>query len=191
MPRDWIATLLGRLEVSESIAVVAAAAACFAAWQAFRSAEVSRRMYALAVTEQRRTEPAIDLYLVDSQINHLHTENRRIYLFRLVVTNRSVVGNSIKRVSLSIEFGKLGERLSNITIPHETAAAQAAAVTEDEVLAMPVSIAPGETLSGIALFPLNEDLLQGVDVESYTVSITDGHDGNVSCEAILLPETGR
>ena len=190
-PSDWIATLRGTFEVSEAIAVVAAAAACFAAWQAFRSAQASRRMYALAVTEQRRTEPAIDLYLVESQINHLQTENRRIYLFRLIVTNRSVVANSIKYVSLSIEFGTLGERLSNVTIPHDAAVAQAAAAREQEVLTIPVSIAPGETLSGIALFSLSEDLLQGAAVESYTVSITDGHDKDVRCEAILLREVGR
>ena len=184
-PRDWIAGLLGTLDVSEAIAAVAAAAACFAAWQAFRSAQASRRMYALAVTEQGRTEPAIDLYLVDSQINHLRAENRRIYVFRLIATNRSVVANSIKYVSLSIEFGELGERLSNVTIPHDAAAAPAASVTEQEVLTVPVSIAPGETLSGIALFPLNEDLLRGAAVESYAVSITDGNDKDVRCEGDL------
>ena len=174
---------------SEWIAFGSMLAAWIATWQAIRSTRLSGRMYSLSVAEQRRTEPAVDVYLADSQIQHHPSEQRRIYVFHLLITNSSLSANSIKQISLSVEFRAQDRPPSNVSVPHDTAAADAAGVSLDEILRVPSPIAAGDSISGAAVFPFANALLGSSSVESYTVTVSDAHDREVHCQAILLEET--
>ena len=164
-------------------------AAWIAAWQAIRSTRLSHRMYSLSITEQRRTEPAVEVYLADSQFVHLPNEQRRIYVFHLLITNKSLAANSIKQVTLSLEYGERGQPLSNVAVPHDSNAASRVGVGAPEVLRVPSPIAGGETISGAAVFNIANALLGNGAVESYTVTVLDAHDRQAHCHAILLRET--
>ena len=166
---------------------VGALAAVVAAWAGIRRFRVAHRTYSLSVEAERRKEPAVEVYLHDSRILNLPGEERRIYLFHLVITNTSRTANSIKRIELALEYGRRGEPPSNIVIPHDSNAAMAADM-EAEVLRVPCSVAAGATIRGAALFPIATGLIGDGVVESHIVTVTDAHDRGVQCQAIMMWE---
>ena len=145
-------------------------------------------MYSLSVEAERRKEPAVEVYLDDSRILNPPGEERRIYVFRLVITNTSLSPNSIKRIELTLEYGQQGQPPSNVVIHHDSSAAVAASMEATEVIRVPCSIAAGATIAGAALFPIDTGLIGDGVVESHVVTMTDAHDRAVQCHAILLWE---
>ena len=145
-------------------------------------------MYSLAIEAERRKEPAVEVYLVDSGILNPPGEERRIYVFQLLITNKSLSANSIKQIELALEYGPQGQPPSNVMIPHDSSAAMAANMEATEVICVPCSIAAAATIAGAALFPIATDLIGDGVVESHVVTVTDAHDRGVECHAILLRE---
>lgn len=165
------------------------------AWTALLTALVAlvnvwlaRRQLSLATAEGRRKDPAINVCLAKARIKHLPSEHRRLYVFSLVVTNKSIVANSIKEIVLVIESGQQGQATSTINVPHTPSTASVSSVSDSECFKTPFSIGAGETVSGIALFSVRDNLVQGMAIESYRVRLTDGHDRQALCKAILLRE---
>ena len=183
-----VSVAVSGMSIYEWIALGSMLAAWIAAWQAIRSTRLSRRMYCLSVAEQRRTEPALEVYLANSYIVHLQNEKRRIFVFHLLITNQSLAANSIKQVKLTLEYGQRGQPTSNVAVPHDSNAASAVGVGPLQLLRVPSPIAAGETGSGAAVFPISNALLGNSVVESYTVTVLDAYDRQAHCQAILLKE---
>lgn len=106
MPTNWVA-------------IVAALAAWVAAWQAFRSAKTARRAYQLVLEQEKRLRPSLELYLVEAHIRRIKQLGIRIYVFRIMVTNKSDAVNYLKELRLFIEHDRKLGPLSNVAIPHE------------------------------------------------------------------------
>ena len=86
---DRIIASVNNLDATNWIAFGSMLAAFIAASEAFRSRRISSRMYDIAVREKLRTETPLDVYLVDSRILHVAREQRRVYVFELLITNKS------------------------------------------------------------------------------------------------------
>lgn len=179
---------IGGMEVTELVAVGSMLAAWVAAWQAFRSTRMTRLMYSLSVEAERRKEPAVEVYLADYRMLNPPDEERRIYVFRLLITNKSLAANSIKRIALTLEYGHQGQPPSNVVIPHDSSAAIAASMEATEVIRVPRSIAAGDTITGAALFPIDTGVVGDGVVQSHILTVTDAHDRDVQRHAILLWE---
>ena len=119
----------------------------------------------------------------------LRITNAAFTCFTLVITNTSLAANSIKQVTLSLEYRQSGQPPSNATVPHDSNAASMFAVGAPEVLRVPSPIAAGGTVSGAAAFNIATTLLGDGAVESYTVTVLDAHDRRAHCQAILLRES--
>ena len=180
--------MINGMDGPEWIAFGSMLAAGIAAVAICRNTRLMRQMYTLAVAEQQRTQPAIQIYLADSRFLHQPIAQRRIYMFRLVITNQSLVANSIKQLSLAVEYDERGEPLSNVAIPHDSSAASAAKIVSAEVFRVPSPIAAGESVAGTALFPIANALLGDSVVNSHTVLVLDAHDRETRCQAIVLRE---
>lgn len=187
-PFQRMMSAIGGMAGCEWVAVGSMLAAWVAAWQAFRSTQMNRRMYALAAEAERRKEPAVAVHLADYRMLSPPNEERRIYVFRLLITNKSLSANSIKRIELTLEYGKQGQPPSNVVIPHDSSAAIAASMEATEVIRVPRSIAAGDTISGAALFPIDAGLIGDGVVKSHILTVTDAHDREIQCDAILLWE---
>ena len=187
-PFQRMMTAIGGMGVSEWVAVGSMLAAWVAAWQAFRSTRMARRMYSLSVEAERRKESAVEVYLADSRILNPPGEEHRIYVFQLLIANKSLSANSIKRIELALAYGQQGQPPSNVVFPHDASAAMAASMEATEVIRVPCSIAAGATMAGAALFPVATGLIGDGVVESHIVTVTDAHDRDVECHAILLRE---
>lgn len=187
-PFQRMMSAIGGMEVAEWVAVGSMLAAWVAVWQAIRSTRMTRRMYSLSVETERRKEPAVEVYLADYRMLNPPREERRIYVFHLLITNKSRLANSIKGIELMLEYGQQGQPPSNVVIPHDSSAAVSAGMEATEVIRVPRSIAAGATITGAALFPIDAGLICDGVVESHILTVTDAHDRDVQCHAILLWE---
>ena len=157
--------------------------------EAFRSRRLSSRMYDIAVREKLRIETPLDVYLVDARIVHVPREQRRVYVFELLITNKSAAPNSIKQLSLSLDYDQQNRPKSNLAIQHDRKALDASPAGQaGDALSVPRIIAAGEAISGTALFPVVNVILEHGPIEMYTVQLLDAHDRAAECQAILLKE---
>ena len=185
---NWFCALARELDVGNWIAVVGSAAAWFAAWQAYRSAQASRASQLLAQEALARGEPSIAVYLADARLIHASNRTQRVYVLQLLISNQSIAANSIKRISLSMEHGSPGRPRSHLAVDHSHEVPVATGASDADALKLPVSIGAGESLRAVAQFLVNEELLQGDAVESCSVLVTDSHDRNAKREVIFTRE---
>lgn len=165
-------------------------AAFIAATEAFRSRRISSRMYDIAVREKFRTETPLDVYLVDSLILHSPKEQSRVYVFKLLITNKSAAPNSIKQLFLSLDYDQQNQPASILAIQHDPEALDPSTAGQvGNALTIPRPIAAGEAISGTALFPVAGGILERGSIDMYTVRLLDAHDRAAECQAILLRET--
>ena len=179
-PFQRLMSAIDGMGVSEWVAVGSMLGAWVAAWQAFRSTRMARRMYSLSVEAERLKEPALKVYLADYRILNPPSEDRRIYVFHLLITNTSLSANSIKGIELSLEYGQQGQPPSNVVVPHDASAAMAASMEATEVIRVPCCIAAGAPIAGAALFPIDTGLIGDGVVESHVVTVTDAYDQDSS-----------
>lgn len=188
---ERIKSFMLQLELSEWIAIVSAVAACSAAWVAARNRLLAVRSHALAVAAHKRNEPDLDVYLSDSSVCRLPSEQRHVYVFRLVITNRSLAANSVKQLTLFLESGQADAPAPNVLCPHDSSVSGLIGVPATDVFNIPRLLAPGEAISGVAMFPITDSLLDYCAVESHAVMVTDAHGQQVHCQAILLRESSH
>ncbi len=187
---DHIVAIINDLDATDWIAIASMLTAVLATSEAFRSRRISSRMYDIAVREKLRTETPLDVYLADSRILHVPREQRRVYVFELLITNKSAAPNSIKQLSLSLDYDQQNRPASNLAIQHDPKALDTSPTGQvGNALSVPRLIAPGEAISGTALFPVADVILEHGPVEMYTVQLFDAHDRAAECQAILLKET--
>ena len=103
-------------------AVASAIAAWVAAWYAFGSARIARKSYELALQQEQRRRPALELYLLNAHIRRFMTQQCRIYIFDLEITNKSESDNSVRDIRLHIEHRRGQGPSSNLTISHDPSA---------------------------------------------------------------------
>ena len=145
-------------------------------------------MYEIAIREQRRTETPVEVYLADSRILHVPAQQRRVYVFELVITSKSALANSIKQLSLSMDYEQDKRPASSLAIQHSAAALDESVAEVHSVFAVPRAIAAGEAVSGTALFSIADNILDNDTIEMYTVEVVDVHDRAARCQAVLLRE---
>jgi hypothetical protein len=180
--------VLTSLSRSEWTALGALLVSAFSAWQAFRSRRIAERAYQLSYAAHRRSQPSLELYLVEGYIRPVANPARRVCVFKVRITNQSDAANGLKAAALKVAYRKPGEVHSNVIVHHDPGCAGVLSGKDYlNVLQIPQSMAPREVVGGAALFPIPDDLIRGARIESYTLS-ADSHNQEVEQEAILLWE---
>lgn len=170
------------------VAIAAATAAWLAAWQAFRSSRIARHSYRLALRQEQRLEPSLEVYIVDAHIVRLTRAGKRIYVFRITIANKSFAANALKELQLIIHYSGDQMHLSSIAIPHQPEWASSVHQILSDVLEIPSSVAAHTVIGGVALFQLYDEVLETSKIESYTVKLVDTYGNQTEREAILLQE---
>lgn len=179
--------VLGDVSPSTWISLGALVVAAYAAWYARRGTRIAEQVYNLHYAAHQRLQPALELYLVDAYIRPVPDPPRRIYVFQIRVTNKSDAANALKDVTLKIACGRRGEPPSNVIVRHNREAARAIANPPD-LLRVPQSVSAHSVTGGLALFPVADPLLRGLQIDSYTISLVDAHDHEVTKDALILRE---
>ena len=169
------------------ISIITALAACFAVWYAARSNRIAKQAYDLALEQDRRHRPSLDLYLVDSYTKRIEQSDERIFVFRLMITNKSASRNSIKDIQLLIEHQREVGPPSNVSIPHNPDLSNKTNENENP-FKIPFIIDSYSVIGGSAIFNVPNEIIRGSSVETYMVKIVDNKDHATELEAILLQE---
>jgi hypothetical protein len=167
--------------ISAAAAVGSAVAAWIAAWHA-------RRTYKLALQQETRRKPSLEIYLINGYIRRQSTPLRRLFVFKLMITNKSDAANALKDLQLVIHYrGKQGSP-GNVTISHSPKWGTALPESQENPLPTPCGIPAREVVGGVAIFGAAEELLQDFRIDSYTITAVDSFGNQTEREAILLQE---
>ena len=140
------------------VSIIAALAACFAVWYAARSNRIAKQAYDLASEQDRRHRPSLDLYLVDSYIKRIEQSDERIFVFRLMITNKSASRNSIKDIQLLLEHQREVGPLSNVSIPHNPDLSNKINENENR-FKIPLIIDSYSVIGGLAIFNVPNEMI--------------------------------
>jgi hypothetical protein len=157
-------------------------------WNAILARRIAKSSYQLAVEARDRTSPSLELYLDHGYIRRLPNPPRRVFVFRIVVTNRSDAPNSLKLIRLLIEHQRGDGPSSHLEVAPDPACAGALAFSEDDVLKIPTPIAQRAVVAGTLFFPVAQELLADTRIEAYAVSLIDTFDRESLREVLLLTE---
>lgn len=172
----------------EWIAVASAVAAWIAALQAYRSSRVARRAYRLAMEQETRLRPSLELYLVEAHVRRPESGARRLYVFSLTVSNKSDMANAIKHIRLIIEHSHGQGPISNIAIPHNPDLSDQLPGNDLRPFRVPCNIGARAVLGGSSIFEVPDDIFKDSRIEAYTLAIEDTYGHETSAEAIFLEE---
>jgi hypothetical protein len=176
------------LEASNWIAIGSAVIALASLWNAIMARRIARSSYQLAVEARDRTTPSLELYIDQGYIRRLATPPRRVFVFRLVVTNRSDAPNSLKTIRLLIEHRRGNGPSSHLEVSPDPTCATAFGFTEADVLKTPTPVAQRAVISGTVFFPVARELLADTRIEAYVVLLTDTFGRETPREVLLLTE---
>ena len=96
-------------------AIAAAAAVIVAGW----SLRTSRQALKVSLRTEARVQAPLEVYLAEAYIRRIRREDRRICIFRVVITNRSDLANSLRAVDLGILYRKKGSAVLRLTVAHD------------------------------------------------------------------------
>jgi hypothetical protein len=164
-------------------AVVAAVAAGIALW----SITISRQALKVSLRTEQRAQAPFEIYLVEAYVRRSRRERRRLYVFRIVVTNKSDLPNSLRSVELNILYVRHDAAASTILVPHN--AKDSAALRERvETLAVPSAVPARGVVSGVAIFAVTDEVLAGSTVDSYQMTVSDALSRIARLDVSILQE---
>ncbi|MFD8391201.1 hypothetical protein ACFV2N_18880 [Streptomyces sp. NPDC059680] len=133
--------------------------------------------------EQRRNiQPQVQL--LESRRRVLGDAERYSYL--LHVANPADSGHFISRADLSVNYRSRDGVALTVTIPAERVAEEEVKYLGDESsLQIPVNVSSRQAIQGWVHFKLSENLMQGHDVDRFTVLLETGDGGALSVESII------
>lgn len=160
------------------LSALAAVLSAVWAWSSARSAAQSHR---LALEQESKRKPSIDVYLIDGEQLGADASAASTYRFRLRVTNLSEAPNAIVQLILEIEYARGNSRGLQLLLPHQP--------VDDEVsFRLPKLLQPKEAVEGWATFTLPNELRQGARTETYQVTLVDAAANRFSVRPIIIPQ---
>ena len=170
------------------IALFSAGIAVLSFWNAFMARRIAKSAYLLAAEARDRTTPSLELYIDFGYVRRLAALARKVFVFRVVVTNCSDAQNSLKTIRLLIEHRRADGPPSHLELVSDATCAKALGFDEDDVLTVPSAIAQRDVVAGTVFFPAAQELFTETRIEAYTVSLIDTFDRESLKEVLLLPE---
>ena len=174
------------LRFEDWVAIAAMCAAWVAAWQSIRSSRVARSAYQLALKQEQRLQPSLEMYIVDAYFHWRTNPSRRLYVFQVTISNKSFSGNGLKDLRLVVHCSRDHGPPSDITISHKFELGEQLHVSGADLLKVPSPIGAHTVMGGLTLFEVHDEVLAGAKVESYTLKLVDTYGNETDRETILL-----
>ena len=150
------------------VSIAATLAALIAAWLAFRTAGTVKRANHLGLERKQFIQPSLELFLFEANILPFELSGAWLYVFRIIVTNKCNLWNSIEDLRRIIEHHSDQGAVSNVAIPHERELAVHLPKGSKDVLKIPCGISANVLLGGMVLFRVSSDILRISRVTSTT-----------------------
>lgn len=171
-------------------AIISALAAVLSAWFSARATRIAQLSLGLAQKQEKDRKPSLDLYLIDSSYKRLKDRRTRVYIIQLSISNRSSMDNSVRRIDLTIEGKKEseGQTKTNIVLSHTSTVASQISNLKRRAFLVPIKVGAYETAEGCALFEVKDELLSGLEIDSYLLTAVDSRGFQSQLEPIVINE---
>jgi len=165
---------------------VPAIAAWIGAFFAYLNARRSNRALRLTEQQEERRKPNLVLYLQGGYL--CKTDEERVYMFLLSVSNLSDTDNAVARNDLRIEYRTAFNFSATVDIPSVSQGIDIFGGESHSTLETGVKIEAHQTVVGKVFFRLNKAMLQDCAVDSYIIVVTDTHGKRTSVATSLVQE---
>lgn len=152
----------------------------------YLNARRSARLLRLAEQQEERRRPILVLYFQGGYLRR--TDQDRVYMFMLAVSNPSDSNNSVARIHLRIEYRTPANFLATVDVPNVFQANEEFGGASHAALEIPINVDAHKTIVGRVFFRLNKSLLKDCAVDGYEIIVTDTHDAQTSVETALVQE---
>jgi len=142
---------------------------------------ISYKSYNLSKISEIKTCPIMKYYLADKMI--ILKEDKRIYFFRVRVSNLSRSNNAISNSNLVVNYKK-GKRLHSIRIDSKWFSLNKDYTSTN----LPHNIEAGNTISVTIMFELEESFSRNEDIKDYELIFSDTFNNEQSIGIALLNE---
>lgn len=138
---------------------------------------VARNSLKLMEQREKRLQPALQLFHINSYLKRDKEQNSRIYAVNISITCASDTDNSVQDLSMRIYFKRNQATVSNVAIPImkniNKAVTDLVGVNSQEIIVIPLKIRAHEAVTGWALFNISNEFLADSSIENYQVVLTD------------------
>lgn len=144
------------------IALLAACAACASAFFAYRNSRIANRALALSKKSSTGADPKTSVHLIDAFRYRVQQQNTIVYVFCIVVENKSTLTNSIVDVELRIPLVKAGlERVA--VFKHSGRLAEGEGLRIQNILQIPATLAARGSVAANCCFEVPFEVLHGAE----------------------------
>lgn len=165
---------------------VPALAAWIGAFFAYLNARRSNRVLRLSEQQEERRKPNLVLYLQGGYL--CKTDEERVYMFILSVSNPSDSDNAVARNDLRIEYRTAFNFPATVNIPSVSQGIDIFREDSHSTLETGVKIEAHHTVVGRVFFRLNKAMLKDCAVDSHIIVVTDTHGEQTSVATSLVQE---
>jgi len=156
----------------------------------FLNIRVARSTLKLIEQREKRLQPSLQIYNIDSFVKRDVEQDSRIYAAKIGISCPSDADNYAKDISLRIYFKRNGEIASNISIPAmktiNPRIKNLIGVESSEIIQVPHRIRAHEVVNGWALFEISSEYLGKSRIENYQVIVTDAQDTEFCFEVKVM-----
>ncbi len=147
---------------------------------------ISRKALRIQEQQEDRRKPLLVLYLQDGYVRYI--SDGRVYVFLLSVSNPTDADNAVASLDLRLTYKKQNSDQMNIKVSSDRTLHKFFMDSGGNSLLTPLRVDAHQTVSGRVFFMIKETIFKGINVEAYTISITDTHGIETQIEPILIRE---
>jgi hypothetical protein len=174
-PRVWISALA--LLVSMCSAVVS-----------WRSAKNAARALAISQRQEERRQPQLSVHLFNGYRRLV--PKRQLFGFLVSISNPTDIDNSVARAELEVTYLLENDVKAVCRIQHNPTLREDTAddALPPTVLALPARIDAHQTISGLLLFSLDNDVIRRATIDAHRLILEDTHGASTSTDSIMVRE---
>jgi hypothetical protein len=179
---------LSKLNLANWLALASGVIALLSFWNALAARRIAKASHRLSLESRDRSRPAMEFQIERGYIKSDRVRATKVFVFGIVVSNRSDLPNAIKRFSLQLILERGQPPPSKLIIHHDSTWVSHSGQGGGETFQLPAPIPPRGAAAGLLIFPIPTELLAGSYTETVRVSMTDTFDNVISREVLLLCE---
>jgi hypothetical protein len=179
-------------ELKSWIPLLALIVSGWSAYNSWRSRRMSARALSISESQEQRRRPKFGIYMTDGYRRYL--SDKQLFVFLVSVSNPTDINNSISKAELQIMYFldvdiKAAYRIAHSSELAETMATEVGYTAS--ALLMPTRVDAHQTVAGLLMFCINNDVIAGRTIDSHRIIVEDSHGISSETEPISVREWTR
>ncbi|MEZ0184225.1 hypothetical protein AB9T89_18405 [Flavobacterium oncorhynchi] len=172
-------------EIKQYLPIIAIIISFTAVMVSIYNSTISKRSLKIAKKQFQNKLAQFNFYLIDSY--SITTENERILLFHVTVTNKSETKNTFS-ATLNIEYVTENQIVIKMKLPHDPSDIEKVPNKNFTFFPKDLFVSDKESISKWLLFSYRKDLTKGRRIENYILSFKDVNENEQNVSSTIIKE---